>query len=115
MKDFDILYKEGRFVGGKTVNAKVWKIDPEKHPRREYTSKTLLIGFVVGVKIDKRAVKRNRAKRQMREVVRLLLKEGVLKTGYMIAFMGQAGSVDAEYTDIEKSVVEILKKARVLK
>src|SRR3990167_3216498 len=89
MKDFDILWKEGRFVTGTLANAKVWQIQPEKYPRRKYTMNELLIGFVVSTKISKSAVKRNRVKRQMREVVRLLLKEGKIKAGYMMALMAK--------------------------
>lgn len=114
MKDFDILFKEGRFVNVDLVSLKIWRIDPEKYPRRKYTKEDLLIGFVVGVKIHKSAVKRNRAKRQMREVVRLLLKEDKIEAGYMMVFMAKAGIVGAEYGDIEKSILEVLKKARVL-
>jgi len=115
MKDFDILFKEGRFVGGGVVNAKVWKIDPEKYPRRKYSVDDLLIGFVVSNKVEKGAVKRNRAKRQMREVVRLLLKDGKIKPGFMIMCMGKNGIVDASYEDIEKSINGIFARAGMVK
>jgi len=114
MKDFEILFKEGRFAGGELVSVKSWKIDPEKYPRRKYAKDNLLIGFVAGVKAHKSAVKRNRAKRQMREVVRLLLKEGKLRTGYMVAVIAKKEIVGATYEEIEKSVVAALRKARVL-
>ena len=115
MKDFEILYQEGRFVGGRLVTAKVWKIDPEKYPRRDYKKDNLKIGFVVSKKVHKSAVKRNRLKRQMREVVRLLLKEKKLKTGFMIAIMAKREMLESDYSPIEKSVVDVLEKARVLK
>lgn len=104
MKDFEILFKEGRFFAGKLITAKVWKIDPEKYPRRKYGADDLKIGFVVGLKVSKSAVKRNRVKRQMREVVRLLLKDGKLKKGFHISIMAKPGVVGAEYVEIEKDV-----------
>lgn len=114
MKDFEILFKEGQFVGGSLLTAKVWRIEPEKYPRRGYTREDLKIGFVVSTKVSKSAVKRNRVKRQMREVVRLLLKEGKVKCGFMIAIMAKPEIMGKEYEEIERSVVELLRRARVI-
>lgn len=115
MKDFDILYKEGRFVGADLVALKIWKIDPETYPRRKYSVDDLKIGFVVSVKVSKKAVERNRLKRQMREVIRLLLKDNRIQPGYMMAFMASPKMLGKEYTEIEQNVVFVLKKAKVLK
>ncbi len=114
MKDFEILFAEGRFVAGSVVNAKIWKIDPEKYPKREYSDRDLKIGFVASVKHDKRAVARNRVKRQMREVVRLLLKDKRIREGYVIAFLSTPKLFDADFTAISVDIESILKKARVL-
>lgn len=114
MKDFEILFKEGRFFAGKFLNIKVWKIDPEKYPRRKYGADDFKIGFVVGLKTSKSAVKRNRAKRQMREVVRLLLKDGKLKNGFHISIMAKPGMVGAEYKEIESDICLVFKKAGLL-
>lgn len=114
MKDFEILFSEGRFVPGNLLNAKVWKIEPTKYPKRGYHDTDLKIGFVASVKHEKKAVGRNRAKRQMREVVRLLLKDKRIKEGYLIAFLSTPKVFGAEYTDIFKDIESILKKARLL-
>ncbi len=114
MKDIEILMKEGRFVGGDLANAKVWWVNPDKYPRREYKKTDLLIGFAVGKKVHKGAVKRNRIKRQMREVVRLLLKENRVKAGVMVLLIAKSDIVGASYRDIESSIVSTLKKARLL-
>lgn len=115
MKDFEILFKEGKFVGGDVVTAKVWWVQPEKYPRREYSKDDLLIGFAVGKKVHKSAVKRNRIKRQMREVVRLLLKDDRLKCGAMLVFVAKPNIVGAGYEEIEKSVTHVLRKAKLLR
>ena len=115
MKDFEILFAEGDFVVDKLVTAKVWQVDPCKYSRRKYTEEDLKIGFIVGKKVHKGAVKRNRLKRQMREVVRLLLKGGRLKSGYMIAIMAKGNALGKDYKEIEASVKSLLGKARVLK
>ena len=115
MKDFEILFKEGKFYNSSLLQAKIWQIEPGKYPRRQYSIEDLKIGFVVSTKIAKRAVARNRLKRQMREVVRLLLKDNKLNTGFMILFMAKKECTGKEYGEIEKSVVEVLKKAGVFK
>ncbi|MCB9798796.1 ribonuclease P protein component [Candidatus Nomurabacteria bacterium] len=115
MKDFQILFDEGRFIGDQCITLKVWKIDPEKYPRRAYTRDTLLIGFVVSVKVSKKAVERNRKKRQMREVVRLMLKKDILQSGYLIAVMAKKEILESDYAAIEKSIKSALSRARVLR
>jgi len=50
----------------------------------------------------------------MREVVRLLLKDNRIKTGYFIAFLSTPKLFGAEYADIAKDIESILKKARLL-
>lgn len=114
MKDFEILFKEGVFVSGNIVGAKIWKVDPATYPKRGYAKTDLKIGFVASVKHEKKAVGRNRVKRQMREVVRLLLKDGRIKEGYFIAFLSTPKLFGAEYTDIGRDIESILKKARLL-
>lgn len=113
-RDFEILFAEGKFIGGKFLTAKLWMIEPEKYPRRKYAKTDLKIGFLVSKKIDKRAVVRNRLKRQMREVVRLLLKDGKLKPGSMIAFMAKSEAKTAEYVDLEADILFILKRAHLV-
>lgn len=115
LKDFDILYREGRFVPGRLIQAKVWRIEPDKYQRRAFSTTDLLIGFVVSTKVSKSAVKRNRIKRQMREAVRLLLPDGKIKTGYMLALMAKPGIVGREYEEIEGEIVASLKRAKVYK
>ena len=115
MKDFEILFKEGWFVGGNLLTAKVWKINVEKYQKRDYKESDLKIGLVVGLKVSKKAVDRNRLKRQMREVVRLLLKDGKIKTGYMVAIVAKPIMLGVEYETVEKEVLDILKKGSLLK
>lgn len=113
-RDFEILFNEGRFFAGTMVNAKVWLVDPEKYPKRGYARTDLKIGFIVSVKTEKSAVKRNRVKRRIREIIRLFLKENRIRPGYHIAFMAKSESIGAPYADIEESVREVLHKARIL-
>jgi ribonuclease P protein component len=74
----------------------------------------LKIAFTVGLKIDKRAVVRNRLKRQIREVVRLLIKDKKIKTGYYALFVARVGIKEKEYSDMQKEILELLHRAKVM-
>ena len=70
-------------------------------------------GFVVSKKIHKRAVKRNRIKRLMREVYRLMLKNGentFLQGRLSIIFVGRKGALNSNFEEIKKSLDSLLEK-----
>ncbi len=112
-RDFDTLFTEGRFVAGRFMDLKFWRIEPNKYPRRAYASTDLKIGFVVGLKVSKSAVKRNRIKRQMREVIRIILKDNKLKAGYIMAFVAKPAALEAVYSEIEADMSQIISRARL--
>lgn len=67
---------------------------------------------VVGVKVSKSAVVRNRVRRQIREIVRLRLPE--LKPGFDVMMLVRKEAIDKPYAELEKHVCAALKKAGVL-
>ena len=71
--------------------------------------------MVVGLKVSKSAVARNRLKRQMREIVRLALQAEKIKAGFMLALIAKPAAAGKDYAELEKSILEVLKKARLLK
>lgn len=113
-RDIEITFEEGRFVGGNLVNLKVWSVDPVKYPKRGYTGDELQFAFVVGTKIDKRAVVRNRLKRQMREVIRLLLLDKKIAPGFFVLVMAKKEMVGVEYPKIAQDLTAALRRSRLL-
>lgn len=113
-RDFEIILEHGKFVGGALATMKYWKIDTEQFPKRGYTKEDLKIGFVVGLKVSKKAVIRNRLKRQMREVVRLLLEKKQILPGNMLFFMAKKEMIDQPFEDIAKDMEGLLRRARLL-
>ncbi len=70
-------------------------------------------GFVVGKKIHKRAVVRNRIKRLLRENFRLFIKnsENTFINDYIsLICVARANSVGLGFDDVNKSLNELLKK-----
>jgi ribonuclease P protein component len=71
------------------------------------------VGFVVSKKVHKRAVKRNRLKRLMRESYRILLKENKLGNSqkYLsLIFVGSDRALDKNYSQIKTSIETMLER-----
>lgn len=71
------------------------------------------LAVVVSTKVSKKAVKRNRVKRQLREIIRLNLAK--VKPGYDITISVNNKALDKDYKDLEKETLKLFAKARLLK
>jgi ribonuclease P protein component len=119
VRDFNLVIKHGQWVGGGLMTLKVLKLAEIRQyfPKKEAVDKfqnQLRLAFSVGLKVDKRAVVRNRAKRQLREVIRLIIKDGRLKTGYYLMFVAKPTIKDKNYAEISQEVELLLRRASVL-
>ena len=69
------------------------------------------IGFVVSKKIHKRAVKRNRIKRLMRESIRLIIKNNNLPTKYMsIVFVASSKLIEKNFDYVSTNMKKLIEK-----
>ena len=78
-------------------------------------TQTLKIGFVVSKKFHKRAVKRNKIKRLLREVIRLKIKENSLKNAQKLRsmiFIAKPPSLDIDFKTAKNAVNELLERIK---
>ncbi len=95
--------KNSSHKGGVTLFAGILK-------KEDYPTK---VGFVVSKKVHKRAVKRNRIKRLMRESYRLLLKDGCLGNSqkYLsLVFVGTDAALGKSFVEIKSNVKTLLER-----
>lgn len=71
------------------------------------------VGVVVGKNISKKAVIRNRIRRKLQEIIRLMLKAGVLKSGFDIMVRPDIKALNFSYQELENNVSECFKRAGV--
>ena len=101
-RDFDQLFHEGKRYQDKLL-VTVVRLRPDSEPARA--------AFIVGAKVQKRAVVRNRVKRRLREAWRREL-AGV-KAGVDVAFVAQPPAAVASYHQIAAVIHRHLADAAV--
>ena len=97
--EFDTVYSEGTVVSGPLVVLR-YVANECGHPRW---------GFAVGKRLAKQAVVRNRTKRRLRELARIL--EGM--GAFDIILTARAGALDASDTDLRLALQRAVRKAGI--
>jgi ribonuclease P protein component len=67
---------------------------------------------VVGTKVHKSAVKRNRVRRQYREIIRTNIE--MIKPGTDMVLLTSKGALDLDYEEKKERLMGVLKKAKLL-
>ena len=102
-KDFDRVFHQGKGYKEKEIFIKVLKKE----------APDLRFGFVVSKKVSNRAVKRNRLKRRLREIVRSFLPH--IKQGYDIVIIALPGAERYNFWELQEIVLAIFQKAGIIK
>lgn len=71
------------------------------------------MAIVISTKVSKKATQRNRLKRQLREIIRHHLDQ--IKSGYDIVVSAKISALNQEYQQLEKNLLALLTKAKLLK
>jgi ribonuclease P protein component len=103
VKDFEKVFKKGRSAFDKIVGLKTVAND----------SLDNRFGVVVSNKISKKAVIRNRLKRQIRAIVEAENKK--LKTGNDAIVLSQKGIENKNFQEIKEAIVRLFKKNNLYK
>jgi len=102
-EDFTDVFKKGVWVRGRLISLRIKKTASALPPR---------IGFVVGTKIAKKAVTRNKLKRQLRASFSRHIKE--IKRGLNIVVVPAPEITKIGFQEISEEVERVLKKAHIL-
>jgi ribonuclease P protein component len=101
-KDFDRAWKQGKSL----------KIDPLFIRIIKNELEISRFAFVVGLKVSKKAVIRNKLKRQLREIIRPRISK--IKPGYDIIINALPGLEENNFQQIQETTEKLLSKARIL-
>ena len=100
-KDFQRIFRQGRYFQKDFVKLRFLRND----------LKISRFAFVVGLKISKKAVIRNKTRRQMEEIIRLEFSQ--IKTGFDVVVLVEKEILNKEYQKIERSLIDLLKQAKL--
>jgi len=102
-KDFERVFKEGK---GLKEDFLILKMSENNLSQSRF-------GFIVGTKISKKAILRNKLKRRLRELVRG--KIGKIKKGFDIILIAQPGLENRDFWELEEISTRIFSRAKLLK
>jgi len=102
-KDFERVFKKGK---GLKEDFLILKMSKNNLSQSRF-------GFIVGTKISKKAVLRNKLKRRLRELVRGKIEK--IKKGFDIIFIAQPGLENRDFWELEEILNRIFSRAKLLK
>jgi ribonuclease P protein component len=102
-KEFDQVFKTGQSFYGKAFGVKVAKS----------TGQEIRLGVLVGTKISKKAVIRNKLKRQIREIIRQEL--SLLKEAQDLVVISLPSALELDFELLKADLQTIFRKLKLYK
>ena len=100
---FAATYKVGKTFHYGGITLFIGKENVNNYPTK--------VGFVVSKRIHKRATKRNRIKRLMRESYRLLIKENQVNSKYIsIIFVASSKLLNKDFSYVDYAIKQLVQK-----
>jgi ribonuclease P protein component len=100
--DFKRVFKEGKYYKKGFIKIRFLEND----------LKISRFGFIIGLKISKRATQRNKIKRQLEEIIRCQLKQ--IKSGFDIVFLPQIEILNKNQKEIRENLNDLLKEVELI-
>jgi len=101
--DFKKIFKQGRYSRSGFIGIKFLKND----------LKFNRFAFVIGLKISKKAVLRNKIRRQLEEIVRLSFDQ--MEIGFDVVILVEKEIINKNYQEIKKEIINLFKKIKLIK
>lgn len=103
-KELKRVKKEGVLIQGKLFSLLV--------SHQTVRNQSSRFGFIISTKVHKKAVKRNRAKRLLSEVLSSLMAK--IKPGFDVVFLAKKKLVGADLKEIKSEIKKLFAKAGVV-
>lgn len=100
--DFNEVFSRGRYYQQDFIKLKLVKNNLQKNR----------FGFIVGLKISKKATERNQIKRWLEEVTKLSFNE--FKQGFDVVIMVDPAIKEKKYGEIKEELINLYKKTKLL-
>jgi len=101
-KDFDLVFKEGRSFKENSLVLRAAANGLE----------TSRFGFIVSLKVSKKAAVRNKIRRRLSEIIRA--EGGNIKKGIDAAVLALPGTEKKEFSELEPALKSLLVKAKII-
>jgi len=101
-KDFETIFKKGASFKNSLLILRVQKNNLSESR----------FGFIVSLKVSKKAVARNKVRRRLSEIIRVEFKN--IKSGLDMVFISLSGIEKKEFSEIKEAVNNLLSKAKCL-
>ena len=99
--DFKKVFKQGKYFQEDFIKLKILK---NKLADNRFA-------FIVGLKVSKKATRRNKIKRQLEEIIRLNL--GKMEKGFDLVVLPEKEIISKSYSEIEKNLLNLLKISKL--